>query len=455
MDNMEDMEGAMEDANANGADDASTAIDRTDGTSADGSAAGTQAAMMQDGDDVPAGGDAPAGGDVRDDRGDRDAGDAGDAGDAHDGRDGDDGRDVDGAESGGDAGDGEAAGHGDDSDGEAADHGDDGGSVDDDEGDAADASDADDAAEDAGTAGGGEAAEVSPSNAGAPDAVSASQGAGWKPYAKTAVAACVALVAGIAIGFAAKPAQIPQPVGSESGLEVVLSGENALDTVVATYYSGGEVRNITARQAIEDAGSVEGSDLGDGSYRMPSADAILSCARNRILYEKASAEGYGADDDEILKYAKDTVGTDDMEALASEYSMSADQIREILGQSATISKLYEKIAGESGKAPEAPDQPAVGKETEETTGYLDYIIAVAGNDWDASAKAPKSGTSYATALDGADFSDGKASYSEAEAAYYTAYQEFGKDAEKRSSAWTGYVNGLLSEAAITINTLVS
>ena len=54
-----------------------------------------------------------------------------------------------------------------------------------------------------------------------------------------------------------------------------------------------------------------------------------------------------------------------------------------------------------------------------------------------------------------EFTSDSATYSQAETAYYVAYQAYSQTSSDSSAKWTAYVNNLLSNATISISTLVS
>ena len=83
--------------------------------------------------------------------------------------------------------------------------------------------------------------------------------------------------------------------------------------------------------------------------------------------------------------------------------------------------------------------------------YADYIINLAGDEWDSSKGTWKDADStYAKAFADDAFTADSATYKQAMTAYYTAYQQYSSQASSASSKWTEYANGLYAKANISI-----
>ena len=90
------------------------------------------------------------------------------------------------------------------------------------------------------------------------------------------IAICaVALVVGVLCGHFL----LSNGSGTASG-KTALS-ESDLDSTIATYTYDGSSHAITAREVLQQNGSLENQANSDGSYNVPSADDILSYARNQ------------------------------------------------------------------------------------------------------------------------------------------------------------------------------
>ena len=99
----------------------------------------------------------------------------------------------------------------------------------------------------------------------------------------------------------------------------------------------------------------------------------------------------------------------------------------------------------------APTAPADGAEDTPTADYAQYIIGLAGDEWDSSKGTWKDEDStYAKAFADDAFTADSATYKQAMTAYYTAYQQYSSQASSASSKWTEYANGLYAKANISI-----
>lgn len=232
--------------------------------------------------------------------------------------------------------------------------------------------------------------------------------------------------------------------------------EGQLDNPVATYTVGEETFEVTARDALLQGSSLEAAAHEDGTYRMPSAENVISAARTTIVQRDAEAKGIAATDEELDAYTEQTFGTTDYESIGANYSMDADTVRQRLRESATMAKLREQVVTtQVGDEPQMPAAPGEGQ-PEANADYAAYIFGLAGDEWNADANAWASTDGpYASVLKDYDIRNDSASYSAAQAAYYVAYQQFGDAKQVAADEWTAYVNALLAEAQITLSSLVS
>lgn len=118
----------------------------------------------------------------------------------------------------------------------------------------------------------------------------------------------------------------------------------------------------------------------------------------------------------------------------------------------TLQKLYKKKVGDSSASmPTAPTEPSDGNEETASKDYADYIINLAGDEWDSEKGTWKdAGGTYAKAFADDAFTADSATYKQAMTAYYTAYQQYSSQASSASSKWTEYANGLYAKANISI-----
>ncbi len=229
--------------------------------------------------------------------------------------------------------------------------------------------------------------------------------------------------------------------------------DGQLDTVVATWKYKGATNKLTAREAIEAQYSLEAAKNSDGTYNAPSSEMVLAYARNQILLAEADSQGLSVTDEERDEYAQSQLGTADYEQMAAQFGVSVDQAKQIVTENATISKLYDKVVPKvDGAAPEAPAEPADGNTETASKDYADYIIKLAGDDWNAEAGAWASEDgAFAQALAGSKtFSAESATYADAQTAYYVAYQEYASKAQGGQEAWSKFTNDLYAKADMSL-----
>lgn len=233
--------------------------------------------------------------------------------------------------------------------------------------------------------------------------------------------------------------------------------EADLDKAMATYTYNGTTGTVTVREAIESQVSLDSVKDGDGNYTIPAADDALSVARNRILAIVAENEGITVADDELSDYAEKITGESDIATIASNYSLTEDQAKEIIRESAVMYKLKEQVVSvQTGDVPTAPSTPNEGESDTANATYGAYIVALLGDEWDSEAGTwARTDGPYYEALKDEVFSADSATYAQAQAAYYVAYQQYASNSSTASSEWTAYVNQILATATITLNTLTA
>lgn len=264
----------------------------------------------------------------------------------------------------------------------------------------------------------------------------------------------VAAVCGFFVGRGFKGEE-PMEVGVETLAGHTSITEAELDGVVASYRYDGETYNLTAREAMAHESSLDALRNADGSYAMPSAESILSAARTAVLMRDVEAKSITVSDEELASYAEETFGTSDIASLASTYTMDEEATRERLRESCALAKLRATVEPQAGAEPAAPAKPADDKKSEPTAEYAAYIIALAGDEWNAEqgSWASEDGP-FATALREYDVRSDRASYAAAQTAYNVAYQLYSDQIASGSTAWTDYVNALLCDAELTLSSLV-
>lgn len=235
------------------------------------------------------------------------------------------------------------------------------------------------------------------------------------------------------------------------GVSAPVFAESELDATVATWKFKGASHKISAREAIESQYSLDSVKDEDGNYPAPSADAVLSYVRNRILLEEASKQGIELSDEDLSSSAEASLGTSDFSAIADQYGVSEDQAKQIVREQGTIQKLYQSVMDDAPAMPKAPAEPESGDENEAKAEYAAYIIDLAGKEWDAEAGAwAKLDGAYATALAGEEITPESATYAQAQKAYAVAYQQYMLESQGVNAKWTSYVNELFGEADVEL-----
>ncbi len=260
------------------------------------------------------------------------------------------------------------------------------------------------------------------------------------------IAVVVAAIAGYAFGSGIIGA-------SGKGTSSITVEEDELDSVIAEYTYDGSEYSITVREAIEAEYSLETVQNDDGTYTVPSATEIIAIIRNQIMVDEATARGIEVSDDEVDEYAESILGSSDYETLATQYGVSEEQAQEIVRENAIIQKLYEQIVPDASDltTPMAPDEPEDGDTTTASEEYAEYIIELAGDEWDSETGtwASEDGAYYAALAD-EDFTADSATYEQAMIAYYVAYQEYQTAYTEASETWTAFANGLFADANVTL-----
>lgn len=268
-----------------------------------------------------------------------------------------------------------------------------------------------------------------------------------------ALVAALCLVAGVLIGHF-------MPLGGVGGNQV--SGlrtltEDQLDLPVAAVNQNGETYEITAREVITSMSTLEDYVAEDGTYAMPSADSVLSFARNEMLNKEVERAGITVSDEDVTAYAEEVLGSSDLEAIAEQYGMDVETATAMIRDSAGVRALYDQVVSTDDiAAPTAPAECEEGQEDTPTAEYGAYVVELLGDEWDADANtwARQDGPYYA-ALSAETFSSDAASYNQAMSAYYVAYQTYATEYSNVTSRWTDYVNELFAGSSIDIYSLVS
>ena len=280
--------------------------------------------------------------------------------------------------------------------------------------------------------------------------------------AAAGLALALAAPAGLALADASSSASAPSGEASAAIVApaaptAATLSEDELDTVVGSYTYQGVSHDITARQAIEDSTSLESVKNDDGTYTAPTADTIVSYARNQILAVLVDEAGVEVSDEELASYAERTTGVSDIATIATYYQMDEDQARRILTDAAAVFKLRDQVVGSIGDAPQAPAAPDSDADASAATeDYAAYITGLLGSHWDTESGAwADEDNVYYQSLQQYSFDGKTATYEAAQVAYYVAYNLYQQQASQQRVAWTQYVDTYLAQATISIATLRS
>lgn len=268
------------------------------------------------------------------------------------------------------------------------------------------------------------------------------------------IAAVVALAVGCGAGALGYKFLSPTSPAALVGSTTV--SEDKLDSTIGTYTYQGTTYDVTVRDAIQESSSLDAAKQDDGTYQVPTADSVLSFARYQIVQKEAESRDISVTDEDMDSYASDTLGTTDYSTIASTYSMDEDQVKALIKQSAMMKKLQEQVVeGEPPSAPTAPTAPEDGNEDTANADYAKYVIDLVGDEWDAEKNTwARTDGDYYASLSTFTISNDSATYGAAEAAYNVAALKYQTGSSEYSKQWNEYLNGLLSNASISVNTLV-
>lgn len=268
-------------------------------------------------------------------------------------------------------------------------------------------------------------------------------------------------VAGVAIALAVGGFGLAgcSSAGSVAAVGTTTATEDQLDDTIATYTYDGTTTNVTSKMIIEDNTTLEAAKNEDDTYNYPTADDVLSYVRNHIVLAEAEKEGITVTDEEVDAFSESSLGTSDYATIATNYGLDEDTVKQMITDSATMSKLRDQVCDvELPDYPTAPTEPAEGEEDTPTAEYAQYIIALAGDEWDSETgtwAADDTDGDYYTALASYDITNDSATYEAASAAYEVAYNKYSTASSNLSTEWTNYVNGLFSQCSVTIGTVAS
>lgn len=260
--------------------------------------------------------------------------------------------------------------------------------------------------------------------------------------------AAIAGVCGIALGFVIGHFAVAPATGNVNKIGSTTTDQNNFNQVVCTYTTNGGTKTITMEDAVNYMG---GTTNAEGNYNVPSAEAILSLARNQIIEDVAKDSGITVTDDEMEDYAKKTYSVNSIKEMADTFGYEENQLKDMLRSTIIMQKLQEQKSGTISDPPVYPEQPKDEKEV--TKENADAIIAYAGDNW-KDGKWAKDDGDWAKTMKDLKFSADGADYEAVLAAYQLAYQEYSEKYSEQQAAWTDYVNTLYKDSTIAIGTMV-
>ena len=234
--------------------------------------------------------------------------------------------------------------------------------------------------------------------------------------------------------------------------------EAELDAPIAVVNYKGKKIDVSARDIITTSSTLTSAKLEDGTYDLPSAEFVLTTARDKVLEIEAEARGVSVSEEDLKAKSLETLGTDDISAVATTYGMDEETIRAAMKSQCIQDKMREQSGSEMEmpEPPTAPDSPAKGSESTATADYAKYIIGLAGDAWDAKAgKWADPESTWATSLtEEAGFTSSKATYEAASMAYSLAYTDFVEKQTAYSDVWQKLSDDIYSNASVSISTLI-
>lgn len=239
--------------------------------------------------------------------------------------------------------------------------------------------------------------------------------------------------------------------GSLNGRTTLSEGE--LNTPIASYTYNGQTKEVTAREVIENTSGLDAAKQSDGTYAVPAADKIIGYVRNALVVAEAQSKGFTVTDDEVNNYMQTNFKTTDVSQVASAYKLSEDVAKKLIND-AVIMKKYRDSVTTLPDAPQAPTAPEDGNSETTSQEYAQYIIGLAGDEWDAKNNtwASQDGDYYKQ-LSAYSISNDSASYAAAQTAYQVAMSKYSAVASKASQEWSQKINEILGKASIAVYSL--
>ena len=241
--------------------------------------------------------------------------------------------------------------------------------------------------------------------------------------------------------------------GSLNGRTTLSEGE--LNTPIASYIYNGQTKEVTAREVIENTTGLEASKQSDGTYAVPAADKIIGYVRTALVVAEAQSKGITVSDDEVNTYMQTNFKTTDVSQIASKFKLPEDVVKKMINDAAIMKKYRDSVLTTTlPDAPQAPTAPEDGNSETTSQEYAQYIIGLAGDEWDAKNNtwASQDGDYYKQ-LSAYSISNDSASYAAAQTAYQVAMSKYSAVASKASQEWSQKINEILGKTSIAIYSL--
>ena len=241
--------------------------------------------------------------------------------------------------------------------------------------------------------------------------------------------------------------------GSLNGRTTLSEGE--LNTPIASYTYTGQTKEVTAREVIENTSGLDAAKQSDGTYAVPAADKIIGYVRNALVVAEAQSQGISVSDQEVSDYMQTNFKTTDVSQVASAYKLSEDVAKKLINDAVIMKKYRDKVlTTKLPDAPQAPTAPEDGNSETTSQEYAQYIIGLAGDEWDATNNtwASQDGDYYKQ-LSAYSISKDSASYAAAQTAYQVAMSKYSAVASKASQEWSQKINEILGKASIAVYSL--
>lgn len=241
--------------------------------------------------------------------------------------------------------------------------------------------------------------------------------------------------------------------GSLNGRTTLSEGE--LNTPIASYTYNGQTKEVTAREVIENTSGLDAAKQSDGTYAVPAADKIIGYVRNALVVAEAQSQGISVSDQEVSDYMQTNFKTTDVSQVASAYKLSEDVAKKLINDAVIMKKYRDKVlTTKLPDAPQAPTAPEDGNSETTSQEYAQYIIGLAGDEWDATNNtwASQDGDYYKQ-LSAYSISKDSASYAAAQTAYQVAMSKYSAVASKASQEWSQKINEILGKASIAVYSL--